>query len=233
MSDVRTHGACKSEQEPSAARRAEARTGPRWGEAPAGRGNVGPRTLNTVTALLIDWRGGDEAAVQKLLPLVHDELRRIAKRHMAGERPGHVLQATALVNEVYLRLVDVHRVQWQDRAHFFAMAARLMRRVLVDFARTQRSQKRGGALHRVTFDQNLPVASETPEDVIAIDEALRSLAAQYERKSQVVELRFFGGLSVEETAEVLKISQETVMRDWKFAKNWLMRELSRPGTAAR
>jgi RNA polymerase sigma factor (TIGR02999 family) len=187
------------------------------------------RTHN-VTALLIDWRGGDERAVQKLLPLVHDELRRIAKRHMAGERPDHVLQATALVNEAYLRLVDIRRVQWQDRAHFFAMAARVMRRVLVDIARSQKNQKRGGALHRVTFDQNLQVASETPEDVIAIDEALRSLAAQYERKSQVVELRFFGGLSVEETAEVLKISQETVMRDWKFAKNWLMRELSRTRT---
>jgi RNA polymerase sigma-70 factor (ECF subfamily) len=187
------------------------------------------RTHN-VTALLVEWRGGREEAVQKLLPLVHDELRRIAKRHMAGERPDHVLQATALVNEAYLRLVDVRRVQWQDRAHFFAMAARLMRRVLVDFARAQKNQKRGGALHRVTFDQNLAVASETPEDVIAIDEALRSLAAQYERKSQVVELRFFGGLSVEETAEVLKISQETVMRDWKFAKNWLMRELSRTKT---
>ena len=138
-----------------------------------------------------------------------------------------MLQATALVNEAYLRLVDVRRVQWQDRAHFFAMAARVMRRVLVDFARAQKNQKRGGALHRVTFDDNLQVSTETPEDVIAIDEALRSLAAQYERKSQVVELRFFGGLSVEETAEVLKISQETVMRDWKFAKNWLMRELSR------
>jgi RNA polymerase sigma-70 factor (ECF subfamily) len=185
---------------------------------------------HNVTALLIDWRAGDEQAVQKLLPLVHDELRRIAKRHMAGERPGHVLQATALVNEAYLRLIDVRRVQWQDRAHFFAMAARVMRRVLVDFARSQKNQKRGGALHRVTFDQNLPVASETPEDVIAIDEALRSLAVEHERKSQVVELRFFGGLSVEETAEVLKISQETVMRDWKFAKNWLMRELSRART---
>ena len=184
-------------------------------------------SLKTVTALLVDWRDGDEAAMPRLLPLVHDELRRIAKRHMAGERPDHVLQATALVNEAYLRLVDVRRVQWQDRAHFFAMAARLMRRILVDFARAQKSQKRGGALHRVTFDQNLQVASDTPEDVIAIDEALRSLAAQYERKSQVVELRFFGGLSVEETAEVLKISQETVMRDWKFAKNWLIRELSR------
>lgn len=183
--------------------------------------------MSDVTALLIKWRGGDDGAVKKLLPLVHEELRRLAKRHMAGERPGHLLQATALVNEVYLRLVDVRRVQWQDRAHFFAMAARLMRRVLVDFARAQRNQKRGGALHRVTFDQNLPVASDTPEDLIAIDEALRALAAEYERKAQVVELRFFGGLSVEETAEVLKISEETVMRDWKFAKNWLLRELSR------
>ena len=180
-----------------------------------------------VTALLIEWRSGDAAAVQRLLPLVHEELRRLAKRQMAGERPGHVLQATALVNEVYLKLVDVRRVQWQDRAHFFAMAARLMRRVLVDFARARNNQKRGGALNRVTFDENLGVASEAPDDLIAIDEALRSLAAQYERKSQVVELRFFGGLSVEETAEVLKISPETVMRDWKFAKNWLMRELSR------
>lgn len=183
-----------------------------------------------VTDLLIDWRGGDQGAVQKLVPLVHDELRRLAKRHMAGERPDHILQATALVNEVYLRLVDIRRVQWQDRAHFFAMAARLMRRVLVDVARARKNQKRGGTLHRVTFDQNLLVTSDAPEDVIAIDEALRSLAAQYERKGQVVELRFFGGLSVEETAEVLKISPESVMRDWRFAKNWLLRELSRSRT---
>jgi RNA polymerase sigma-70 factor, ECF subfamily len=185
------------------------------------------RALSDITALLIDWRSGDSNAVEKLVPLVHAELRRIAKRHMAGERPDHMLQATALVNEVYLRLIDVRRVQWQDRAHFFAMAARLMRRVLVDFARARDNQKRGGALHRVTFDQNLPVANHTHDDLIAIDEALRALAAQYERKAQVVELRFFGGLSVEETAEVLKVSAETVMRDWKFAKNWLMRELSR------
>ncbi len=136
-----------------------------------------------MTALLIEWRAGDNGAVEKLLPLVHGELRRIAKRHMAGERPGHVLQATALVNEVYLRLIDVRRVQWQDRAHFFAMAARLMRRVLVDFARARDNQKRGGALQRVTFDQNLAVASDTPEDLIAIDEALQALAEQYERKS--------------------------------------------------
>ena len=180
-----------------------------------------------MTALLIEWRGGDVGAMQRLLPLVHDELRRLAKRHMAGERPGHVLQATALVNEVYLRLVDIHRVQWQDRAHFFAMAARLMRRVLVDFARARNNQKRGGLLNRVTLDENLPFASHAPEDLIAIDDALRSLAAQYERKAQVVELRFFGGLSVEETSEALKISPETAMRDWKFAKHWLLRELSR------
>lgn len=162
----------------------------------------------------------------RLVPLVHGELHRLAKRHMAGERPDHLLQATALVNEVYLRLIDIRRVQWQDRAHFFAVAARLMRRVLVDFARAEKNQKRGGPLHRITLDQNLPVTFETPVDLIAIDEALSALSVEYERKAQVVELRFFGGLSVEETAEVLSISVETVMRDWKFAKNWLMRELT-------
>ena len=183
--------------------------------------------MSDVTALLMEWRAGDQGAVERLLPLVHGELRRIAKQHMAGERPGHVLQATALVNEVYLRLIDVRRVQWQDRAHFFAMAARLMRRVLVDFARAHNNQKRGGEVQQVTLDQNFPVPSKAPEDLIAIDRALEALAGEYPRKSQVVELRFFGGLSVEETAEVLKISPETVMRDWKFAKNWLMRDLSR------
>lgn len=180
-----------------------------------------------VTALLVEWRGGNPQAIDKLLPLVLSELRRLARRHMAGERPGHVLQATALVNEVYLRLIDIRRVQWQDRAHFFAVAARLMRRVLVDTARAQRNQKRGGALHRIAFAEDLAIAVETPEDLIAIDEALRLLAVDYERKAHVVVLRFFGGLSVEETAEVLSISPETVMRDWKFAKNWLMRALSR------
>jgi len=180
-----------------------------------------------VTALLIEWRGGDAAAIDRLVPLVHGELRRIARRHMAGERPDHMLQATALVNEVYLKLIDIRRVQWQDRAHFFAVAARLMRRVLVDFARAEKNLKRGGALHRITFDQNLPVSGDTPDALIAIDAALRAFSAEYERKAQVVELRFFGGLSVEETAEVLGISEETVMRDWKFAKNWLMRQLAR------
>ncbi len=180
-----------------------------------------------VTGLLIDWRAGDEGAVEKLMPLVHGELRRLAKRHMAGERRDHVLQATALVNEVYLRLIDIRRIRWQDRAHFFAMAARLMRRVLVDFARARQNQKRGGAQQRVTFNQDLLVGCDAPDDVLAIDAALQALAAHYARKSQVVELRFFAGLSVDETAEVLRISPETVMRDWKFAKNWLLRELSR------
>ena len=180
-----------------------------------------------VTALLIEWTRGDEGAIERLVPLVHGELRRLAKRHMAGERQGHVLQATALVNEVYLKLVDIRRVQWKDRAHFFAIAARLMRRVLVDFARAAKNQKRGGAMHRVTFDQDLPVVGDAPEDLIAIDDALTAFAVEYARKAQVVELRFFGGLSVEETAEALGISPETVMRDWKFAKGWLMRELTR------
>lgn len=184
-------------------------------------------TPHDVTALLMDWRGGDDEAIHRLVPLVHEELRQLARRHMAGERHDHVLQATALVNEVYLRLIDIRRVQWQDRAHFFAMAARLMRRILVDFARATKNQKRGGDFQRVTFDQNLPVAGDSPDDLVAIDDALQALAGQYDRKAKVVELRFFGGLSVEETAAVLKISEETVMRDWKFAKNWLMREMSR------
>jgi RNA polymerase sigma factor (TIGR02999 family) len=179
-----------------------------------------------VTALLMAWRGGDPDAADRLLPLVLDELRRMARRQMAGERRDHVLQPTALINEVYLRLVDIRRMQWQDRAHFFAMAARLMRRVLVDFARARRKQKRGGALQRVTLDPNLLATRDTPEDLLAIDTALTALAAEHERKSQVVELRFFGGLNVEETAEVLKISPETVTRDWQFAKTWLLRALT-------
>jgi RNA polymerase sigma-70 factor, ECF subfamily len=184
-------------------------------------------TAHGVTALLLRWRDGDDGAIEELVPVVHDHLRRVARRQMAGERVDHELQPTALVNEAFVRLVDVRRVNWQDRAHFFAMAAKLMRRVLVDSARARRSQKRGGELHRVTFDQDLPVCHDTPQDLIAIDDALEALAKVYERKSKVVELRFFGGLSVEETAEVLGISVETVTRDWKFAKSWLRRELSR------
>jgi RNA polymerase sigma factor (TIGR02999 family) len=148
---------------------------------------------------------------------------------MAGERAGHSLQATALVNEAYLRLIDVQHVNWQNRAHFLAMSARLMRRILVDYARSKGYQKRGGGAVKVTFDEGLPVAVEPAMDLVALDDALKVLATMDERKSRVVELRFFGGLSVEETATVLEVSPETVMRDWKLAKAWLMRELRGEG----
>ncbi len=180
-----------------------------------------------VTALLASWTEGDQEALNQLLPLVEHELRQLARRQMGAERPGHVLQATALVNEAYLRLVDIQHVRWQNRAHFFAVAARLMRRILVDAARSRQYQKRGGGTHRVTFDEALIVSIDTPGELIALDDALQALASTAERKSRVVELRYFGGLTVEETAEVLKVSPETVMRDWKFAKSWLLRELSR------
>ena len=178
-----------------------------------------------VTGLLLKWGDGDEAALNQLIPLVHDELRRMARRCLAGERRGHTLQATALVNEVYLRLVDVRHVNWQNRAHFLAMSARLMRRILVDFARSKRAKKRGAGAERVTFDEALIVTSDSRQDLAALDDALMALAKLDERKAKVVELRYFGGLSVEETASVLKVSVDTVMRDWKFAKAWLFREL--------
>ena len=190
-------------------------------------------TAHDVTRLLLRWRDGDDGAFEELVPVVNDHLRRLARRQMAGERPDHILQPTALVNEAYLRLVDTRHVRWQDRAHFFAMASRVMRRVLVDVARAQKNQKRGGGFRRIPLDPTLPACRDAPEDLIAIDEALQALAKSYERKSQVVELRFFGGLSVEETAEVLNVSPDTVMRDWKFAKTWLTLELSRSGPAAR
>jgi RNA polymerase sigma factor (TIGR02999 family) len=179
-----------------------------------------------VTKLLVDWRNGDQAALEQLIPLVHDELRRVARRHMAHERVGHTLQATALVNEAYLRLIDIRQVNWQDRAHFFAMSSRLMRRVLVDFARSKGYQKRGGGAQKVSLDEALIVSSEPGADLVALDDALDALAAFDARKAQVVEMRFFGGLSVEETAEALKVSVDTVMRDWKLAKAWLLRELA-------
>jgi RNA polymerase sigma factor (TIGR02999 family) len=178
-----------------------------------------------VTGLLLAWGNGDDAALEQLIPLVHAELRRIARRHMAGERVGHSLQPTALVNEAYLRLVDVRRMKWQDRAHFFAMSARLMRRILVDFARSKHYQKRGGGAQKVSFDEGLVISDERGGDLVALDDALTALTAMDPRKSQVVEMRFFGGLSVEETAESLHVSPETVMRDWKLAKAWLLREL--------
>ncbi len=178
-----------------------------------------------VTHLLARWKDGDEAALLQLVPIVHEELRRLAQRQMAGERPGHTLQPTALVNEAYLRLVDLKQIQWQNRAHFFAMAARLMRRILVDFARSRRYQKRGGGAKQVSFSEALEVAEGQPTDVVALNDALEALAHVDDRKSRVVELRFFGGLGIEETAEVLNVSRETVKRDWTFAKMWLLRHL--------
>ena len=178
-----------------------------------------------VTRLLLAWRDGDADALQALVPVVYAELRRLAHRQMRNERPGRTLQTTALVHEAYLRLVDSDRVRWQNRAHFFAISAQLMRRILVDAARARGALKRGGEVVHVTLDE-APLVSREPEtDVIALDEALTRLAAVDARKSQVVELRYFGGLSVEETAEALHVSPETVMRDWKLAKLWLLREL--------
>jgi RNA polymerase sigma-70 factor, ECF subfamily len=180
-----------------------------------------------VTQLLVAWGKGDPAALEELTPVVYDELRRLARHYMANERTGHTLQATALVNEAYMRLVDIHKVQWQNRAHFFAMSARLMRRILVDSARSRKYQKRGAGAQKVSLDERLMVA-EPGRDLVALDDALEELAKVDERKSKVVEMRFFGGLSVEETAEALSVSVDTVMRDWKLAKAWLLRELQ-PG----
>jgi RNA polymerase sigma factor (TIGR02999 family) len=171
------------------------------------------------------WGEGDELSLEKLTPLVYAELRRVARRFMAREKSGHTLQATALVNEVYVRLVDVKNVSWQDRAHFFAVCARMMRRILTDFARARHYLKRGGGAPRTSLQEGLVAGQERSKDLLAVDDALTALETLEPRKSQVVELRFFGGLSVEETAEVLKVSPETVMRDWKFAKAWLAREL--------
>ena len=173
------------------------------------------------------WGRGEAAAFDQLVPLVHDELRRLARRYMRGEHPGHTLQATALVNEAYLRLIEVKQVRWQNRAHFFAMSAQVMRRILVDFARARGNQKRGGGSPRVSLDEALLAIPEAGRDLVALDDALRALEAVHPRKSQVVELRFFGGLSVEETAEALKVSPITVIRDWNNAKAWLYRELAK------
>jgi|SRR5215469_9075514 len=181
-----------------------------------------------VTGLLKEWANGDEAALGRLMPLIYDELRRIARRRMAAERPDHTLQTTALVHEVYLRLVNVDRINFQNRAHFLAIAAQMMRRLLVDAGRARRRQKRGGKYPVVSLDEALVVSAPAGADVVALDEALKELATIDARKSQVVELRFFGGLSTEETAEVLKISPITVKRDWNLAKLWLMRELKEP-----
>ena len=179
-----------------------------------------------VTQLLRAWSEGDEQALEKLMPLVYEELHRLARRYMAGERPGHTLQTSALVNEAYLRLVDVKNLNWQNRAHFFGVSAQLMRRILVDFARSRRSLKRGGDTLTVSLEEGTIVSRARGADVAALDDALKTLATMDPRRSRVVELRFFGGLSAEESAEVLKVSAETVLHDWKLAKVWLLRELS-------
>ncbi len=179
-----------------------------------------------VTGLLLAWGEGDKDALDKLVPFVYEELRRLARHYMRGERKGHLLQTTALVNEAYIKLVDSSRVRWQDRNHFVAVAAQMMRRVLVDIARSRNYQKRGGDFQRVTLADNVAISLNKNEDLVALNEALEKLTEIDERKGKVVELRFFGGLTVEETAEVLKVSPDTVMRDWKFAKVWMLRELS-------
>jgi len=185
-----------------------------------------------ITALLKAWGSGDAAALDQLTPLVYDELRRLARRYMRNERAGNTLQTTALVNEAYLRLVDAHRVGWQDRVHFFAVSAQMMRRILVDAARARGSAKRGGQVKRVNhstafnLDEIPDVSTGRDRELVAIDDALNTLAEMDPRKARVIELRFFGGLSVEETAEILKLSPQSVMRDWKLAKAWLTRELA-------
>ena len=182
-----------------------------------------------VTELLRAWGDGDDGALEQLTPLVEAELRRLARGYMRRERRGHTLQTTALVNEAFLRLTDARRVRWQDRAHFLGISARLMRRVLVDHARSRGYRKRGGGAERVTLDEGLVASPEPAVDVVALDRALEALAAVDARKSRVIELRFFGGLSVEETAEVLHVSPDTVKRDWRLAKLWLLRELEGEG----
>ena len=178
-----------------------------------------------VTELLRDWSNGNSAARDELMPLVYEELHRLAHQYMRRERPGNTLQTSALVNEAYLRLVDQRDVHWQNRTHFFGIAAQMMRRILVDHARSHQYQKRGGDARQIHLDEAMIVSRERAADVVALDEALKNLAAIDERKSQMVELRFFGGLSIEETAEVLGVSPGTVMRDWTLAKAWLRREM--------
>lgn len=180
-----------------------------------------------VTQLPQAWCEGDSTALEKVIPLVNQELHRLAHRHMVQERPGHTLQATARVHEACVRLVDRAHACFENRAHFFAVCAQVMRRILVDWARSRQAQKRGGEVPPWELDEALVVGEERGHDLVALDDALKALSAQDARKGQVVELRFFGGLSVEETAAALKVSPETVLRDWKLAQSWLRRELSR------
>ncbi len=184
-------------------------------------------STHEVTQLLRAWGDGNQQALDKLIPLVYKQLHQAAHRYMAREQPGHTLQTTALVNEVYLRLVDIREIRWQDRAHFFAICARLMRRTLTDLARSRRTRKRGGDVTQISLDEGRIGSREPRADLLALDDALDNLAKLDPRKSQLVELRFFGGLSVKETAEVLKVSERTVANDWKLARAWLMREMSK------
>ena len=189
---------------------------------------IGPVTHATheVTKLLKAWSDGDQSALDKLMPLVYEELHRLAHQHMRREKPGHMLQTSALLNEAYVRLVDQSRVHWENRGHFFGIAARLMRQILVDEARRQSFAKRGGGMIQVPLDEATTTTQQQSVNVVALDDAMKSLEKIDERKSRIVELRFFGGMSIEETAEVLKVSPGTVMRDWTFARAWLRKEMS-------
>ena len=182
-----------------------------------------------VTGLLRAWSEGDQTALDKLMPLIYAELHRLAKRYMGREHAGHTLQTSALVNEAYMRLVDAHGVRWQNRAHFFAVSAQIMRRILVDFARARQNLKRGGGAQQVTLDEGLVVSPEKGADLLALDEALEKLATLNPRQSRVVELRYFGGLNEEEVAEALSVSPRSVRHDWSLARAWLYRELNREG----
>jgi RNA polymerase sigma factor (TIGR02999 family) len=194
--------------------------------APAEEGRPKIQVTGDITQLLLKWRGGDESALELLMPLVYEELRRLARRCMRRERVGHTLQTTALVNEAYFRLVNSSRVEWHDRAHFFAISAQLMRRVMVDEARKRHDQKRGGEFTRIELDEGLMPAQEREFDLLALNEALDRLAQFAPRKCRVVEMRFFGGLSINETAAVLDVSVDIVKREWRTAKLWLLHELS-------
>ena len=185
-----------------------------------------------VTQMLHDWSEGDRGAAERLMPLVYDELRKLARDYLRRERADHTLQPTALVNEAYLKLVDQTRVNWQNRSHFFGIAAQIMRRILVDHARSHAAEKRGGLRHKLSLDEANVLPAERALDLIELDDALRRLSEVFPRKGQVIELRFFGGLSVEETAHVLGVSDKTVMREWQSAKLWLYRELDREGGEA-
>ena len=182
-----------------------------------------------ITHLLVDWSKGDEFALEQLMPLVYEELRRMARRYMRRQPSGHTFQTTELIHEAYLKLAKQEEPNWQNRAHFFGVAAQAMRHILVDYARSKNSKKRGGLAEKITLADNLIASENRSEEIVALDDALKQLAVLDERKSRVVEMKFFGGLNIEEIAEVLKTSPETVKRDWRFARTWLLRELENVG----